>query len=150
MTYQLIYSSESTSPMQADDLDEILEQARTRNAESGITGALVYVDGVFLQVLEGKEETVRELMGRVFKDLRHQTVTVLLETTVAKTAFSDWTMAYVSATPEQVAEWAGFRGISNIPTMLSDLRADTQRTMQLTDGILAVLSSSPPSRDNTA
>ncbi len=150
MTYQLIYSSESTTPMQADELEDILEQARARNTESGITGALVYVDGVFLQILEGEAGKVQDLMGRISKDLRHRTVTVVLENTVAAATFSDWKMAYVSATPEQVAEWAGLSGFTDIPTMLNDLRAETQRTMQLTDGILAVLSSRPPSGDNTA
>jgi hypothetical protein len=150
MTYQIIYSSESTSPMQAVDLEEILEQARARNTASGITGALVYVDGVFLQILEGEPLKVQALMARIAKDLRHQTVTVLLESTAAVASFAEWKMAYVSATPEQVATWAGLSGIADIPTMLNDLRSDTKRTMQLTDGILSVLSSSAASRDAEA
>jgi hypothetical protein len=150
MTYQIIYSSESTSPMQAVDLEEILEQARARNAASGITGALVYVDGVFLQILEGEPVKVQTLMASIAKDLRHQTVTVLLENTAPIASFAEWKMAYVSATSEQVAMWAGLSGIADIPTMLNDLRSDTKRTMQLTDGILSVLSSSPASRDSKA
>lgn len=147
MTYQLIYSSESTTPMQVDDLEELLEQARSRNAHSGITGALVYVDGVFLQILEGEPAQVQGLMRRIAKDLRHQKVTVLMEDTVAAASFADWTMAYVSATPEQVAQWAGYGALNDIPTMLSDLRSDTRRTQQLAGGILEVLSSHRASAD---
>lgn len=150
MTYQLIYSSESTTPMQVDDLEEILQQARARNAESGITGALVYLDGVFLQILEGDVKKVKDLMERISRDLRHQEVTVILESDVANAAFQDWKMAYVSATAEQVAEWAGLSRVTAIPTLLRDLRANTQRTLQLTDGILAVLASRPHSSGSTA
>ena len=59
MTYQIIYSSESSTPMQADDLEYLLAHARRHNAAKEITGALVYADGVFLQILEGDSASVR-------------------------------------------------------------------------------------------
>ncbi|RZL31850.1 MAG: BLUF domain-containing protein, partial [Rubrivivax sp.] len=77
MPYQMIYSSASTTPMQSEDLDDLLAQAQQKNAAAGITGALVYVDGCFLQVLEGPEEPVQRLMDRIRRDPRHETVTVL-------------------------------------------------------------------------
>lgn len=143
MVYQLIYSSDSATPMQIDELEELLEHARCNNAAKGITGALIYVDGVFLQILEGETATVRELMARIAKDLRHETVTVLKEGPVLLAAFSDWKMAYVSATPEQVAQWAGLSGKTAVPEILTDIRQDPQRTTQLVESILAALSVEP-------
>ncbi|MCU0919418.1 MAG: BLUF domain-containing protein [Burkholderiaceae bacterium] len=143
MTYQIIYSSKSATPMQMDELEELLEHARTSNAEKGITGALVYVDGVFLQVLEGELDTVRELMEKISKDYRHETVTVLKEGATPAASFSDWEMAYVSATRQQVAEWAGLSGTIAIPEILADMRQDPRRATQLAKSILSVLLSRP-------
>ena len=146
MTYQVIYSSESATPMQTEELDEILQQARVSNAACGITGALIYVDGVFLQILEGEASTVQTLMARIARDVRHETVTVLKEGSLASATFSDWKMAYISATPEQVAEWAGL-GCANaapaIPAILTDLRRDPHSTAQLAEGILSALRAAP-------
>jgi Sensors of blue-light using FAD len=53
VTYQIIYSSEAATPMQTDDLQELLDRSRRSNAAKGITGALIYAEGSFLQILEG-------------------------------------------------------------------------------------------------
>ena len=139
MPYQVIYSSESATPMQMDDLEDILEAARESNAEVGITGALVYVDGFFLQVLEGEAEDLQELMGRISKDVRHEAVTVLKQGEIPAALFSDWTMAYVGATAEQVAKWAGLSGTSAVPSILAGIHSDPMRVTQLTEHILSVV-----------
>ena len=46
-------------------------------ASRGITGVLVYAEGVFLQVLEGETEAITLLMARISRDLRHEAVAVL-------------------------------------------------------------------------
>ena len=139
MTYQLIYSSESSTPMQMDDLEEILEHARISNAKKGITGALVYVEGVFLQILEGDKVSVKNLMNKILQDVRHETVTVFREGDVPSATFLDWRMAYVSATTDQVAKWAGLSGTTGIPEILTDLRQDPHRAAQVAESILALL-----------
>jgi len=139
MPYQIIYSSVGSTPMQLEDLEDLLEQAQCRNARKGITGALVYVDGHFLQVLEGEREGVQKLMARISGDLRHETVTVLQEGEISTAAFSDWNMAYVSATPEQVAEWAGLSGTTELPEVLKDMHQDREMAEKVARRILAVL-----------
>lgn len=125
--------------MQTDDLDDMLHQARTNNAARGVTGALIYVDGVFLQILEGERATLQGLMARISKDVRHETVTVLKEGDVPFASFADWTMAYVSATAAQVARWAGLSATAAMPDTLNDLHNDAQRTAQLAGSILKAL-----------
>jgi len=149
MTYQIIYSSESATPMQMDDLEEILEHARSSNATNGITGALVYVDGVFLQILEGEIASLQKLMARIAKDVRHETVTVLKEGEVSSATFTDWTMAYLSATPEQVAKWAGLRQTTAIPETLTGLQEDPQRVTLVAESILSALESEPLAQSKT-
>jgi hypothetical protein len=143
MTYQIIYSSESATPMQMEDLEEILEGARSNNGSKGITGALVYVEGVFLQILEGDRGIVENLMAKIARDVRHETVTILRESEIPTAVFSDWKMAYVSATAEQVAKWAGLSGTAEIPEILTDLRQDPYKATQVAQSILALLDPEP-------
>ena len=51
--------------MEADELKAILSAARTNNSKKDISGMLVYHAGSFLQVLEGPEDTVTELFGKI-------------------------------------------------------------------------------------
>jgi hypothetical protein len=133
--------------MQMDDLEDILEGARESNAEVGITGALVYVDGFFLQVLEGEAEEIRQLMGRIARDVRHESVTVLKQAEIPAALFSDWSMAYVSATAEQVAQWAGLSLTTATPDIVADLNSDPMRVTQVTEHILRLLAG--PSESET-
>ena len=156
MTYQIIYSSKSSTPMQSDDLEEILEHARVSNASKGITGALVYVDGVFLQIVEGKSDVIQNLMARISGDVRHETIAVLWEGEIPSAVFSDWNMAYVSATPQQVAHWAGLLGTTGVADALTDTLTDTAhdtrqdplKAAQVAASILAVLATQPSGRAN--
>ena len=150
MPYQIIYSSESATPMQSDDLEDILEQARDNNAEQGITGALVYCDGVFLQIIEGEFSTIQDLMSRISRDVRHETVTVLRHAEIQAPAFGKWDMAYVSATPAQVANWAGISESTAVPDVLSSMRKDSAKLTHLATSILSLLNAQTGSRAGTA
>jgi hypothetical protein len=145
MTYQIIYSSVASTPMQAEDLEEILEHARRNNANSGITGALVYVDGYFVQILEGDSNHVRQLMDRISGDVRHETVTVLQAGEISTAAFSEWKMAYISATPEQVASWAGLTTPTELPSLFKKMHEDRSQASLVAKSILAVLLGEPDS-----
>jgi hypothetical protein len=140
MTYQIIYSSNASIPMQSDDLEDLLEHARERNAERGITGALVYVDGIFLQILEGEVATLKRLMARIESDLRHEAVTVLQEGEVPSPRFGDWTMAYVCATPDQVADWLSLPGTTPVPALFDGMRRDASKVTHVARSVLSALS----------
>jgi len=98
MTYQIVYSSEAAAPMQTGDLEKLLDHARRSNAANGITGALVYAEGSFLQILEGDTARVQELMAKIQRDVRHEAVLILREGEVPEAIFGSWKMAFVSAT----------------------------------------------------
>ena len=78
-------------------------------------------------------------MQKISKDFRHETISVLHEGEIAAAAFSEWKMAYVSATPEQIARWAGLSGTTQLPEVWQDIREDPSRATQLTNSILSVL-----------
>ena len=125
--------------MQLEDLEDILEQAQGRNAENQITGALVYVDGSFLQILEGEKESVETLMQVISRDLRHETIAILQSGEIPCAAFTNWKMAYVSATPEQIARWAGLSSETRLPELWEDIRQEPHRATQVARSLLSVL-----------
>ena len=84
--------------MTVTGLEEILTDARTGNQTRNVTGALVYVDGVFFQIIEGDKDVVYKLMASIASDSRHHSVKVFYEAEVDVRAFESWSMAYLSPT----------------------------------------------------
>ena len=92
--YQLVYASKSVDGFIEKDLIDILETSRKNNKEKHITGALVYNKGYFLQMLEGKQETVEALFNHITKDNRHEKVSRFFQGTADKRLFPDWYMGF--------------------------------------------------------
>jgi hypothetical protein len=104
----LVYISLSTKLMEQDDLFEILEQSRSNNERHGITGMLIYMEGRFLtrvqgrfmQVLEGKEEDIDLIFGRIMNDRRHTGVIVVSRQPLGKRHFEGWSMGFETGDQE--------------------------------------------------
>lgn len=140
MIHQIVYSSEATKPMMPGDLENLLAHSRVANAGRDITGALVYVDGVFLQILEGAQDAVAGLMTRIEHDPRHSSVKVFFTGQTPERTFGSWSMAYVDATPEQIAAWAGLRGAATVETIIQDIGRSPNRLADFVGGILKAIS----------
>ena len=82
----------------ADDFDAamalILASSRANNSRDGITGGLIFNEGCFAQVLEGRRDTVEATFERIQCDERHGDVVVLRSERVAARDFADWAMAF--------------------------------------------------------
>jgi hypothetical protein len=139
MTYQVAYSSRATEPMTAVGLEKILSDARAGNRARKVTGALIYVEGVFLQVLEGERDTVRAVMANIARDSRHGAVKVFHEAEVDAPTFGSWSMAYLSPTLEEMSTWAGLAGTATIDKLLLDVDRDPRRFPQILANILRTL-----------
>jgi hypothetical protein len=139
MTYQVIYSSQATRPLSLEELEEILVDARAGNEARHITGALVYVDGVFVQILEGEKDAVLGLMRSIGGDTRHASVKVFHEAEVESPTFGSWRMAFLSATPEQMAVWAGLEGTASIESILDELHRQPHRASRVPETLLRAL-----------
>lgn len=139
MLYHVIYSSRATAPLTMEELQEILVDARAGNEKRDVTGALVYIDGIFLQVLEGEKETVLKLLSLIETDSRHTDVKVFHQAAVDHRVFGTWRMAYLDGTPEQLSAWAGLRGTSTLDNILAQLSRDATRAAAVPRGILEAL-----------
>ncbi len=105
--HQLVYVSSASANLSEDDLKDVISCARETNKTLGVTGMLVFLDGCFLQVLEGRPERVRELYAKIEADPRHFGAKVLIESEIAKPAFPNWSMGFRKASRDDLY-MAGF------------------------------------------
>ncbi|HEU0100197.1 MAG TPA: BLUF domain-containing protein [Allosphingosinicella sp.] len=114
----LTYTSRARLDLGDGDLSAIHQTARHLNALDGVTGLLLFDGSRFLQIVEGSEEAIDNLVGRLRMDPRHSAFEIRDERFVDRRSFPDWSMellrvsaGYASATqevetilPEGVAE----------------------------------------------
>lgn len=81
------------------ELTNLLEVARARNAKLDITGALIFNEGLFAQILEGEEAAVREVFDSIQKDRRHTEINVFPTQQYEHRRFEAWSMAFVGPSP---------------------------------------------------
>jgi hypothetical protein len=139
MPFRLIYSSEATPGLAAAELEEMLAESRIRNQVYGITGVLLFVEGAFLQILEGERDDVLGLMERIERDPRHRGVKVFYEQEVDERAFASWSMAYLSPSAEEVAKWAELEGATTIGAVLASIESNPGRLPVMVVNILKTL-----------
>ncbi|MBX2819169.1 MAG: BLUF domain-containing protein [Rhodothermaceae bacterium] len=102
--YTLAYASSSTYLLAQEDLDHLLEAARKKNKQRGITGILLYHDGNFMQILEGPKETVLETYALIENDPRHKGIIRLLSRSFPTRNFDEWSMGYARCTEYKLEE----------------------------------------------
>ncbi len=91
---RLIYISKATKPINGDDLDNILMASRRNNGMVGVTGLLLYADGMFIQCLEGPESGVGKTLERIAGDDRHEHIETLADENVSERLFPQWEMGF--------------------------------------------------------
>jgi hypothetical protein len=106
--FRLVYASTSllsTEPVVArEQTEQILLASRRNNEAAEITGALLFSDTNFSQVLEGPRPAVECLYETLHHDPRHKDLLLLLSEPLAARQFPDWWMAYIG--PNQWANQA--------------------------------------------
>jgi len=98
MLVRLIYASRAGEPPSAEALSTLMKSARAYNLTAGITGVLVYSDGIYLQLLEGGRDAVSALYNRIARDKRHHEVVLLSYDEVSERRFAGWAMGQANLT----------------------------------------------------
>ena len=120
---QLVYVSAAAQLLQRDSLLDILAISRRNNEQAGVTGMLLYVDGAFIQALEGPHAHVAQTMTRIERDSRHTRIIILTDEPVTERGFGDWSMALGNVPQGQ----EGMLGLSDF------LRRSVQQPLSGTD-----------------
>ncbi|EMI56580.1 BLUF domain-containing protein [Rhodopirellula sallentina] len=137
MLNELVYCSVATRVMDADDLRELLDHARSKNSSLGVTGTLLYNDQTreFIQLLEGDSETLDMLMEKISSDERHTSIDIMYRGRIETRSFEGWSMAYrafadiapplregiTSFRPDDSPEDQGWSRASRARTIFTDL-----------------------------
>ena len=91
----LAYTSRAKLDLTERDLSDVHLSARRCNALDGVTGLLVF-DGIrFLQIIEGAEVAIDELVERLRRDQRHTALEVRDVRLMEARSFSGWSMELV-------------------------------------------------------
>lgn len=96
VTY-VVYTSTAKSALDAGEVGDILLTSRMKNRTQDVTGALLYREGRFLQILEGAENVIDALVARIRADERHGDFRIISAGTKDARDFAEWSMAGVPA-----------------------------------------------------
>jgi hypothetical protein len=127
---RLIYVSSAVSPFTDEELKQLLDVSRRNNTNAGITGMLLYLEGNFIQVLEGEEAAVRETHGRIARDLRHTGLITLLQDKISDREFPDWSMGFKKVQGSEAAALPGYSDFLHRGTDLATQRSTSLRLLE--------------------
>jgi Sensors of blue-light using FAD len=93
-----VYCSRAAESVDEAEVSRLIAFSQSRNAARGITGVLVFGNGVFFQWIEGPPEEVTGLIANLHGDTRHHDI-VTLDRSVEKRErlYPHWEMEHVEA-----------------------------------------------------
>ena len=106
---QITYLSSATRAMSQADLEDILRTARENNARLGITGMLLYGNKTFIQILEGEEGVVHELVKTIKRDPRHTNFQIVKQKPIEQHEYADWSMGFKRVSGEDFEAVKGLK-----------------------------------------
>ena len=89
MIHTICYLSKA-EVLKDSELEVLFEFILKVNLKLKITGALVYFNGSFLQVLEGNKEVITELFSKIRKDKRHSKILTILDQKIDDRIFENY------------------------------------------------------------
>jgi hypothetical protein len=119
--HHIVYMSTASWPMTDAELGDLLTQARRGNERLGITGALVYGDGQFMQIMEGEQAALEALYAHIGQDRRHKGLFKLADRAIAERRFSDWSMAFQVVSAAAFEQLVGYVDPARLAQQLPDL-----------------------------
>ncbi|MEO5960471.1 MAG: BLUF domain-containing protein [Opitutaceae bacterium] len=129
--FHVLYVSSAVSPFSDVDLVKLLARSRAKNHEVNVTGMLLCEGGNFMQVLEGEEQTVREVSTRIGGDPRHYGVITLLQGPIKTRTFSDWSMGFRNLDSAEVKKTPGYNEFMNLDWRGGEMLANPGRALKL-------------------
>lgn len=88
---RIVYVSRAAPGVGPRDVYDIIRAAHNRNGVAGLTGGLLFLDGHFVQVLEGERHRLDERLARIVADPRHEALDLRLRATAEQRLFpGEW------------------------------------------------------------
>ena len=99
---ELTYVSEPAQEMSFLGLMRLLSHSYLRNTSMGVTGALIFENNRFGQVIEGPRIQIENLWEKIQKDTRHKNIRLIESKPIEHRSFNKWTMIFQDS--EEVAK----------------------------------------------
>jgi len=90
----LVYVSSAVRPLSLEEIGYLLQRARERNKEYGITGVLLYIGDNFMQYIEGHKDNLDIIYKIIQEDDQHTGLVLVSREAIQDREFGDWAMAY--------------------------------------------------------
>mgnify|MGYP001332121198 FL=1 len=87
----IIYTSRPLDS-NSSDIENILISSERNNPRAEVTGLLIFGSELYLQFLEGPENSVDATFNRIKSDKRHNEIRILKESKSDRRLFASWTM----------------------------------------------------------
>jgi len=96
MRYAISYVSTATKDLKQNEIEKILYSSEKQNNIDNITGLLLFSEGNFFQVIEGKKEDITKLYKKIENDSRHHNIIKLFQKPIHKEAFDGYKSDFIS------------------------------------------------------
>lgn len=126
MIYAICYVSDASMELKNEDLTLLYEQTVQNNYRLDVTGVLIYKDGSFFQILEGKKQTLISLFEKIKMDTRHSHVITLFSKESVR-IFEDYQTGF------SIVD--SYEGLESLRSFLADKR-DISTTSACVEGII--------------
>ncbi|CAN1557663.1 BLUF domain containing protein [Burkholderiaceae bacterium] len=94
--HSITYTSVASYALSKADLEHLLSTARKRNLEQHITGVLLYVEGRFMQYLEGPKAGLEVVLPYIKSSPMHHHLDFQNMKAMDAREYEAWSMAYVT------------------------------------------------------
>lgn len=102
--FRLVYYSrnavKSLGQPVSTEIKSILNSAARNNPSLGLTGALIFNDAYFSQVLEGDRKAVTSTFCKIARDPRHSDLVIMKAEPIEQRTFLRWSMAFAGHSEE--------------------------------------------------
>ncbi|RYY30584.1 MAG: BLUF domain-containing protein [Sphingobacteriaceae bacterium] len=117
--YFLIYTSYAHHTNE-QELKALLHQAQEKNKKKSITGMLLYLNGIYIQLLEGQQKDVQLLYEKILRDSRHEEIVLLKEDTIEKRFYADWSMGFKTISADELNTEENYRCLNPLNKQNAD------------------------------
>lgn len=142
--YRVVYISEACQPFSETQLDDLLEHARVKNRDLGVSGILLYEKNHFLQMIEGPARSIIQLYGTIRKDPRHHEIITVQEGNTNTRQFGQWTMAHYKIEPGETGLEEGYLRIMTTFQSAEQLQREAGFVEQYLDQLRQLIPASSP------
>jgi hypothetical protein len=128
---QLIYVSSDSRQLDSWDVAKLLESSVRHNTANDVTGMLLYYSGNFMQVLEGEEAAIDEVMSRISADDRHQDIMEISRKSISSRDFRGWSMGFHGVSSKDVKLISGYAPLFEHGFNAADIKAKPGVALEL-------------------